>query len=58
MPKVKILKAGCIIGILFFFMFTVCGCSGGGGGAADASDSDKVAVFGEAQYDAGYTFDE
>jgi hypothetical protein len=57
MPKAKILKAGWIIGIIFFFMFVLYGCSGSGGGAVDANDSDKVAVFGEAQYDAGYTFD-
>ena len=46
-----------IITILFILLF---GCSGGGGGKEipvdNTNESNKTAVFGEAQYDAGYVF--
>lgn len=46
---------------MIFFVFLIIalfGCGGGGGGSADVEGSDKVAIFGEAKYDAGHVFDE
>ena len=57
MAKIKSLKIKNLIGIMALCFWLFCNCSGSGSGSADLDNSGKVAIFGEAQYDAGYTFD-